>query len=229
MSKQEKDCPWIFLAISLALFLGFIGFFVWHTVRMRSYELNYLRMQGTIVDIKVEHSSGGSGWSAKTSYYYIISYEVDGEEYTFTDRSGHEYYSAYSNVGKTTEIYINPQDPTDVEKVSSAPFVSIICACFYAFFSVTFAAGMNILVGNYGTTFLKRLLFVWGAEILLGIIVLLLFWIGLPNSGFGEVFTRINGAIGVTVISGLVLLIALIDGIVTHHLHSKYGDRKYRF
>lgn len=72
-----------------------------------------------------------------------------------------------------------------------------------------------------GSNLKKRLLFVWGVELLLGIAFLLLFWLGLPNSGFCEVFVRIEGAVGVTVVSGLVLLAALLDGVITQKLRAK--------
>lgn len=61
----------------------------------------------------------------------------------------------------------------------------------------------------------------WGIEIILGITFLLLFWLGLPNSGFNEVFARTEGAVGVTVICGIVLCVALLDGIFTYRLRSK--------
>ena len=75
---------------------------------------------------------------------------------------------------------------------------------------------MNILLSIKGSSFKKRLLFVWGVEILLGITFLMLFGLGLPNSGFGEVFARTEGAIGLTVVCGIVLCFTLIDGIITY-------------
>ena len=81
---------------------------------------------------------------------------------------------------------------------------------------------MNMLLSlNNNSSFKKRFLFVWGMEILLIIIFLLLFWLGLPNSGFGEVFVRIDGAIGACVILGLVVAVTLFDGFLTYKLRSK--------
>ena len=213
-NSEQRQPAIVFLSISLALFLAFIGFFAWHTVRMRSYELNYIKTTGTVVGVQARHSTSG------TYYYPVISYNFDGEEYTFTDRTGYG-YSPDDKIGSSTEIYVDPQDPLFVERVSSADFVSIICACLFAFFCVTYSAGMNCLLSLKGSSFKKRLTFAWGAELLLGAMVLLLFWLGLPNSGFGEVFLRIKGAIGVTVISGLVLCVAALDGVITHRLRSK--------
>ncbi|MDE7163343.1 MAG: DUF3592 domain-containing protein [Clostridia bacterium] len=218
---EEKGKPAIiFLSISLALFLVFIGFFAWHTARMRDFELNYVRTTGTVIGVDTHHSSNGVHSASRTDYYLIISYTFEGQEHTLTDRVGHRSIKR-GTIGSSTEIYVNPKNPNQAEKVSSSGFVSIICACFFAFFCVTYAAGMNLLVSIKRSTFKKRFIFVWGMEILLGIVFLLLFWLGLPNSGFGEVFVRINGAIGVTVVSCLVLCVTLLDGIITYKLNSK--------
>lgn len=210
----------VFLCIAAAMFIAFICFFTWHTVRMRNYELNFVKSNGAVVDYKKSHST--TGGRSKTSYYYIISYNYDGKEYTFTDRKGHNYISE-ADIGKTARLYINPKAPSQAEVISSAPFISIISACFFAFFCVTYAAGMLSLLGNIGTSFGKRFLFVWGALIALAAVILLLFWLGLPNSGFGEVFRRINGAVGICVISQLVLLATIVDFALTH----KFGSKKH--
>lgn len=206
----------IFLCIAAVLFIAFIGFFTWHTVRMRSFELEYIRMYGEVVDIKVSHSTS-SNHRSTTSYYYVISYTYDEQEYTFTDSEGHSDRDfMQSNIGKYAEIYVDPLHPNRAEVVTSSPFVSILCAIFFAFFCVTYAAGMNILLKEKGgSSFIKRLLCVWGAEILLGVAVLLLFWLSLPNSGFGEVFARINGAHGIVAVIGFVVAVIGVDGIIT--------------
>ena len=211
---EEKGKPSvIFLTIALALFLAFVGFFGWHTANMRRYEFDYVKTEGTIVGVEIHSSSGRSG------AYYVIAYEYGGQEYKFTDRSGN---ASGRKTGTTTEIYVNPENPAQAEKVSSADYVSIICACFYAFFCATYSAGMNIFISIKGSSFKRRFLFVWGAEILLGIAVVLSFWAGLPFSGFGAVFLRIRGAIGVTVVTGLVALVSLLDLIITRKLLTKY-------
>lgn len=211
---EEKGKPSvILLTIALVLFLAFVGFFGWHTANMRSYELDYVKTEGTIVGVQLRGSSGHKG------YYYVIAYSYGGQEYKFTDRSGK---ALSSKIGTTTEIYVNPENPAQAEKVSSADYVSIICACFYAFFCATYAAGMNIFISIKGSSLKRRFLFVWGVEILLGIAVVLSFWAGLPFSGFGAVFLRIRGAIGVSAVTGLVALISLLDLIITRKLCRKY-------
>ena len=193
---EEKGKPsLIFLTIALALFIAFVGFFAWNTANMRSYELDYVKTDGTIVGVEVHSSSGRSG------SYYVVAYSYGGQEYKFTDRSGK---ALSSKIGTTTEIYVNPENPEMAEKVSSADYVSIICACFFAFFCATYSAGMNLLVSIKGSTLQRRFIFVWGIEILLGFVVVLSFGAGLPLSGFGEVFRRIRGAVGFTVVTCLV-------------------------
>ncbi len=80
---------------------------------------------------------------------------------------------------------------------------------------------MMFLLGILGTSFLKRLCFVWGFEILLGIALFLLPWIGFPNSSFGEVFSRVDGSIGIIVVCGLVFLAMCADGAIM------YAVRRY--
>ena len=187
---------------------------------MRDFELNYVKIKGTIVDVEAQSSSSLSEHGSRTYYYFVISYSYDGQNYKFTDRTGHHYYTE-EQIGASTVVYVNPQNPRQAEKVTSAGFVSIMFACFFAFFCVTYATGMNILLSIKGSSIKKRLLFVWGVEFLLGITFLLLFWLGLPHSGFGEVFVRIEGVVGVTVILGLVLFVTLLDVLLTQILHVK--------
>lgn len=219
---SERRTPAIvFLCIALVFLLAVIGFFAWHTVRMRSFELNYVKINGTAVDVEERHRAPDSSHHAlRTGYYLVISYTFDAQDYTFTDRMGHNYSVAHAKIGTSAEVYVNPRNPNQAETVTSSGFVSIICACFFAFFCVTYSVGKNLLLSITVNTFNKRLAFVWGIEILLGVAFLLLFWVGLPYSGFGEVFVRIQGAVGVTVVLGLVLCAVLIDGIITCRLKS---------
>lgn len=208
----------VFLSLAIVMLLAFIGFFSWHTARMRSYELEHVIIKGTVVDVEKErHTDGSSGaghGSSHTYYYFVIEYTYENQEYRFTDRVGHK-SDVSDQIGKWTKIYVDPNDPSSAEMVTSAGFVSIICACFFAFFCVMYSAGMNFFLSLKGTSFKKRLAFVWGIEVLLGTMFLLLFWLGLPKSGFDEVFTRIEGAVGVTVITGFVLFATILDAIIS--------------
>lgn len=193
---------------------------------MRNLELKYERTRGTVTDVEARRSSShtSNGHSvSRTYYYFVISYTYEGQEYKFTDNVGQK-YDVSDKIGYTTEVYVNPKNPAQAERVSSSGFVSIICACFFAFFCVTYAAGMNILLSNTakGTSFRKRLLCAWGVELLLAMAFLLMFWLGLPRSGFAEVFTRIQGAVGLAVISQIVLIVTVIDGLLT------LVNRRYR-
>lgn len=210
--KEKRKSAIIFLSIAVALFLAFIGFFTWNTVRMRNYELNYDKIKGSVAGVK--ESSSVHGRAHRTYYYLVISYTFNGQEYQFTDITGHRYLTQ-SMIDNPVEIYVDPQNPNKAEVLTSSDFASIICACFFAFFCVAYSVGMNLLLSSKCSSFKKRCLFVWGIEVLLGTVFLLLFWLGLPHSGFGEVFVRIEGAVGVTVVTGIVLCVALIDGLLT--------------
>lgn len=213
----------VFLSLAVILFCLFLGFFGWHTVRMRDHELSHVKMRGTIVDVEKKRGQSAQTHASRTYYYLVISYNYEGQKYTFTDNVGYQDDVSY-RIGDTTQVYVDPKNPDRAEKVTSAGFVSIICSCFFAFFCVTYAAGMNIFLSKRGSSFLKRLEFVWGVEILLGIAFVLLFWAGLPHSGIGEVFSRIEGAVGVTVTSEVVALIALLDGLISCKRRSLKGN-----
>ena len=122
--NEERKPAIIFFSFAALFFLLVIGFFSWHTVRMRSYELDFVRTQGIVTGYETHHSST-SGHGSTTYYYYKVTYEYSGEEYTFTDRTGHRAFSS-SMMGASMEIYVNPQSPSQAESVSSSAFLSII-------------------------------------------------------------------------------------------------------
>ncbi len=227
--KDDKKTSIIFLSIALALFLACVGFLVWNIVRMRRVETNYVKVMGKVVDVEAMGSSS-SGYASGPSYFLVISYTFDGQEYKFIDREGYKGHDeAYDCVGKYAEILVDPQNPDHAERAISTGFISNFCACFFAFFCIKYAAGMNIFLASKGSSFIKRFLFIWGAEILLGVSVLLLLWTGMPNSGFGEVFARNSGAIGIAIVCGLPLLAVLVDGVITLKLRPyRSKHRVYR-
>lgn len=216
-NSDDRFSAIVFLSIAVALLLVSIGFYIWNTVRMRSFALQYIQIQGTAVDI-VSHHGGDN-----ITYFCIYAYAYEGTEYTVLDRDGYKYYDeAKAQIGTARAIYVDPAHPDRAEVVTASSFASVICAVFFAFFCALYAVGMNLALCVKGTSFLKRLLFVWGVEVLFCVAFLLLFWLGLPNSGFGEVFVRVKGAVGMIVIGGLVLLATLIDGVIAYNL------RQYR-
>ncbi len=227
--KDDKKTSIIFLSIALALFLACVGFLVWNIVRMRRVETDYVKVMGKVVDVEAMGSSS-SGYASGPSYFLVISYTFDGQEYKFIDREGYKGHDeAYDCVGKYAEILVDPQNPDHAERAISTGFISNFCACFFAFFCIMYAAGMNIFLASKGSSFIKRFLFIWGAEILLGVSVVLLLWTGMPHSGFGEVFARNSGAIGITIVCGLPLLAALVDGVITLKLRPyRSKHRVYR-
>ncbi|MDE6618169.1 MAG: DUF3592 domain-containing protein [Clostridiales bacterium] len=215
--KKDKRPAIIILSIAFTLFAACIGLFVWNIVKMRTYESDYVKMYGKVVDVEVSHSSGSKGHSS-TTYYLVISYTYDGKEYTFTDNVGHSWASP-DDVGKRAQIYVNPQHPDDALVVMSSGSTAIAYSCCFCFFCFAYAIGMMLLLGALGTSFLKRLCFVWGMIIVLGIALFLLPWIGFPNSSFGEVFSRMDGAVGIIVVCGLAFLAMCADGAIMYAVH----------
>ena len=216
VEKKDKRPVIIFLSIAFALFAACIGLFVWNIIKMRRYESDYVKMYGNVVDVKSHKSTNRNG-DHRTYYYLVISYTYDGNEYTFTDNVGRRSYDR-SDIGKIAQIYVNPQQPDDAVVVMSSGAIAIGYACCFAFFCFCYTFGMNFLLSFFGTSFLKRLCFVWGFEILLGIALFLLPWIGFPNSSFGEVLSRVEGSIGIIVVCGLVFLAMCFDGGIMYHV-----------
>ncbi len=203
----------VFLSIALALFLACIGFLVWNTVRMQRFASDFVMIKGTVVDVEKHGNSNNI-----RNDFLVISYTFDGKEYTFTDREGGNYDS--SDIGKYTEIYVDPQNPDHAERVESSGWISTLSACCFAFFCILYAVSVNIFLARKGSSFKKRLFIVWGAELLLGISILLLLWSGTSHCGFGEAIVRNKGSIGVIVICGLVLLATLADAVITFKVRS---------
>lgn len=218
--KKDKRPAIIILSIAFALFAACIGLFVWNIVKMRRYESDYVKTYGKVVDVKVSHFSTASNGHKHptTTYYLVISYTYDGKEYTFTDNVGHSWASP-DDMGKRAQIYVNPQRPDDALVVMSSGATAIAYSCCFCFFCFAYAIGMMFLLGALGTSFLKRLCFVWGMIILLGIALFLLPWIGFPNSSFGEVFSRMDGAVGIIVVCGLAFLAMCADGAIMSYVY----------
>ncbi|MDE5563324.1 MAG: DUF3592 domain-containing protein [Clostridiales bacterium] len=211
--KKDKRPAIIILSIAFALFAACIGLFVWNIVKMRTYESDYVKMYGKVVDIKSHHSSDSG-----TYYYLVITYTYEGTEYTFTDDVGRKEFG-HDDIGKRAQIYVNPQRPDEAVMVMSSGSTAIAYSCCFCFFCFAYAIGMMFLLGALGTSFLKRLCFVWGMIILLGIALFLLPWVGFPNSSFGEVFSRMDGAVGIIVVCGLAFLAMCADGAIMYAVH----------
>ena len=211
--KKDKRPAIIILSIAFALFAACIGLFVWNIVRMRTYESDYVKMYVKVVDVKSHHSSDSG-----TYYYLVITYTYEGKEYTFTDDVGRKEFGR-DDIGKRAQIYVNPQHPDEALMVMSSGSVAIGYSCCFCFFCFSYAIGMMFLLGVLGTSFLKRLCFVWGMIILLGIALFLLPWVGFPNSSFGEVFSRVAGSIGIIVVCGLAFLAMCADGGIMYYVY----------
>lgn len=209
--RRRKKEAWGVLLIAGVLIALALGFSVWTITRMRNYETNYLTVKGTITDYKTHYSPSTkhSNWH----YSLVISYRFEGREYELSDTAG---FSAPPDelIGNTTEIYVNPQNPEQAKKVSTASSPSYVSAIAFPFGAVFYALGTALLLQERGSSFLKRALCIWLPLLVYSAASVLLYWVGLPYDGFGEVFSRVDGAIGYSVSGGLAVLAGIIDGAV---------------
>ena len=213
--KRIRDAWWL-VAVAGVLFALTLGFNVWTIARMHNFETNYVTIKGTITDYKLHHHTSPQ----KRSYTLIISYTFDGQKYEFNDTAG---FRAPPDdlIGHATNIYVNPQNPEQVKKVTTAQSTSIVGAVAFPFGVAFYALGVALLLQERESSYKKRVLYIWLPAFICCVAAVLMFWIGLPNSGFGEVFSRIDGAVGFTVSGGLVLLAAGLDGIISKKLSKK--------
>lgn len=210
--KRIKDAWWLigFALIPIALSLGFT---VLTAARMHNFETNYLTVSGTVSGYKVRHGTIANGHS-RTTYTLVISYTFNEREYEFSDTAAYRVRPT-EMIGTKTEIYVNPLNPEQAKKVTTADDPSLVSAIIFPFGGVIYTLGVLLLLQEKGNSFLKRLLFIWLPVFVWCLISILLFWIGLPDDGFGAVFTRVEGAIGYAVIGGVALLAVLTDGIIS--------------
>ncbi|MDE7296374.1 MAG: DUF3592 domain-containing protein [Clostridia bacterium] len=210
--KRIKDAWWL-VGVACIMFAVSLGFTVWTAARMHNFETNYLTVTGTVSNYKINHGTI-TGNHSRTTYTLVISYSYDGRAYEFSDTVA--YHARPTDmIGTTTEIYVNPQNPERAKKVTTADDPSIISAIVFPFGAVVYALGVQLLLQEKGSSFTKRLFRIWLPVFLWCVASVLLFWIGLPNDGFGAVFSRVEGAIGYTVVAGVALLAICIDGIVS--------------
>lgn len=211
--RRRKKEAWGVLLIAGVLIALALGFSVWTIARMRNYETNYFTVKGTITDYKTHHSPS----STHSSWHYslVISYRFEGREYRFTDTAG---YPAPPDelIGNTTEVYVNPQNPEQAKRVSTASSPSFVSAIAFPFGAVFYALGTALLLQERGSSFLKRALCIWLPLLVYSAASVLLYWVGLPHDGFGAVFSRVDGAIGYSVSAGLAVLAAAADALITY-------------
>lgn len=212
--KRVKEAWWLigFACIIIAVSLGFT---VWTVARMRNFETNYLTINGTVSDCKVNHGTLTDSNYSRTTYTLVISYDFDGRTYEYYDTVAYRERPT-DMIGTKTEIYVNPQNPEQAEKVTTAGTPSFVSAIVFPFGAVVYALGAQLLLQEKGSSFFKRLLTVWLPIFLWCLASILLFWIGLPNDGLFAVFTRVEGSIGYAVVACVALLAVFVDGIISN-------------
>ena len=208
--KRIKDAFWLIGVASIILALS-LAFTIWTAARMNNFENNYITMTGTISGYKIHHRPSPTQFDI---YTLVISYNYDNTDYEFTDTDSY-HAEPKDMIGKKTEIYVNPKNPKQVKKVTTAQTPSLVSAIAFPFGVIFYAIGIFLISQEKGLSFVKRLLVIWLPVFLWCVASVLLFWIGLPHDGFFALFSRIEGTIGYAVIAGVALLAALIDLIIT--------------
>ena len=211
--KRIKDAWWL-IGVAGVLFAIALGFTVWTVARMHNFETNYITVSGTVSDYKVNHSAS-THWRSGTTYTLVISYAYDGRGYKLSDTVAYRKRPT-DMIGTTTEIYVNPQNPEQAKKVTTADDPSFVSAMVFPLCAIFYTIGALLLLQEKGNSFVKRLLVIWLPVFLWCAATVLLYWIGLPNDPFGAVFPRVEGAIGYTVVAGIALFAFLTDTIITH-------------
>ncbi|MDE6302226.1 MAG: DUF3592 domain-containing protein [Clostridia bacterium] len=221
--KRIKDAWWLIGVAGIMLVVS-LGFTVWTIAQMHNFETNYLTVIGTVSDYEVQHGTL-TNRHGRTTYTLVISYTVDGQTYKFSDIVAYRERPT-DMIGTMTEVYVNPQNPELAKKLATADDPSIASAIIFPFGAIVYALGVLLLLQEKRSTFVKRLLRIWLPIFLWCAISVLLFWIGLPNDGFGAVFSRVEGTIGYAVVAGITLLTLLIDAIISKKKSSSLNTAK---
>ncbi|MDE6075444.1 MAG: DUF3592 domain-containing protein [Clostridia bacterium] len=220
--KNRRRNAVFFLAAALLFFCVSAALFGVHVARMRNYELNYVQMLGTITDYEVHHNAGSNNTNR---YTLVISYTFKGEDYSFNDTAA---YDARPDemIGKNTTIYVNPNNPERAKKATTADDICIPAVFVFAFSLPTYIIGMGLVSEEKKFGFLKRILCMWLPVFATCVLHILLCWVGFPNSSFWTAYLRTDGAIGYTVLAGLALVGAAIDGAITKRFKPKLIPKK---
>ncbi len=220
--KEKKQAAVVMLLVGLGAFVVSLVFFGLHVARMRDFELNYVRMYGTVTDFKIHHASGTHSMGT-THYSYVFTYRYEGKTYKATDSEAYSWRNE-EMLGEKVEIYVNPAQPERAARVKTADGYSIMAAVPFVISLLAFSVGGLTLVGLKGGGYAKRILFVWLPELLFCAAYILLFALGLPHDGVAAIYARTRGAIWVSVGGGAVIVAAAIDGLITYKSRPKDID-----
>ena len=204
-----------FIMLSVAFFIVAAIFIGINISKVRKYESDYVRVTATITGLRTEHiSTDGSRRHVMYYTYYLNgnSYEARENYYKLIDP-----YKIY--VGTQVEIYVDPNSPNEATRLDSADLFSLVSIVPFFLGLVLYSIGAGLIISKSNKPFLKRQLFIWLPLTILCIAIMLICWLGLPNDGFGEVFSHMRGAIGYAVFAGATVAAAAIDFYI--HLKRK--------
>lgn len=215
IDRGKKIASAIFLAAAAALFLLSAVFFGLNVARMRNYESNYVRAEGTVVGFYL-HGTGRRG----ARYSRILSYRFGEKEYKL--REGNGFYGVQeTELGNTAEIYVNPLAPEDAVLLSEADNFSVVGAVVFTLSSFALMCAIH-LAKSGGGSYIKRLLYGYLPVSLLGVAFVLLFGLGLPEGGIAQVFARFSGALWYTAVTGIAAAVAATDAALSLFMKKRF-------
>lgn len=206
----------IFIFIASAVFTGL------NVSYMRKCELNYYKTSAVITKLTTEHVNTNNKKDVRYRFTYTYTTEDGVEKEVSGKRSigktSIDPYKIY--VGETVEIYVDTAK-NEAIPVDGADLYSVISVVLFAFSAILYVAGSAIFLHEKGLKLKHRLLITWLPIAAICVVSALLFVFGLPNGGISELFVRVGGAIGYTVIAALACVAAAVDTIICKNIRDK--------
>lgn len=222
-NKNKKDnTAKILLICAIFIFIVSAVFTGLNVSYMRKCELNYYKTTAVITKLTTEHVNTNNKKDNRYRFTYAYTTEDGAEREVVGKRSINKTsldpYKIY--VGEKVEIYVDT-DTNEAIPVEGADIYSVISVVLFAFAEVLYVTGSAIYLHEKGLKLKHRLLITWLPVAVICIVSALLFLIGLPSGGLSELFVRVGGAIGYTVIAALTCICAVVDILISKKKREK--------
>lgn len=222
-NKNKKDnTAKILLICAIFIFIASAVFTGLNISYMRKCELNYYKTTAVITKLTTEHVNTNN--YKDTRYRFTYTYTTEDGAYREVigkrsmNKTSIEPYRIY--VGENVEIYVDTAK-NEAITVDGADIYSVISVVLFAFSAVLYITGSAIYLHEKSLKLKHRLLITWLPVAVICIVSVLLFLIGLPNGGLSELFVRVGGAIGYTVIAALTFICAFVDILKSKKMREK--------
>ena len=222
-TKKKDATAKIFILCTILLFIVSAVFTGLNISFMRECDLNYYKTTAVVTRLTTNHgyNNHNSYLKCTITYTYTTADGVEREVQGIGQANGimpidpDKIY-----VGKTIEIYVDSAK-NEAIPVDGADLYSVISVVIFAFFAVTYVAGSAIFLHEKGRGLKYRLLITWLPIAVICVVSVLLFWAGLPYGGFAEIFKRVGGANGYTVMCAISCIAGAADAIISKKMCDK--------